>query len=89
MTAATTLANPLTLAITLPAAAVTMLLPAVVPHAAGLVGAVDVRAAVALLVGAMPVIVLLRRRPPDLPEVVHAWGYVALLVAAGIVVALG
>jgi uncharacterized membrane protein YfcA len=89
MTSATTLANPLTLAITLPAAAVTMLLPAAVPHDSGLVGAVDVRAAVALLVGAMPVIVLLRRRPPHLPEVVHAWGYVALLVAAGTVVALG
>jgi hypothetical protein len=94
MTAAATLANPLTLAITLPAAAVTLLVPTTGLHAAGdavagLVGAVDLRAAAALLLGAMPVIVLLRRRPPRLPESVHAWGYLALLVAAGVAVAAG
>lgn len=99
MTAAATLANPLTLAITLPATAVTLLVPATGLHTpgpggdglvgAGLVGAVDVRAAAALLLGAMPVIVLLRRRPPRLPESVHAWGYLALLVAAGVAVAAG
>jgi len=94
MTAAATLANPLTLAITLPAAAVTLLVPTTGLHAAGdavagLVGAVDLRAAAALLLGAMPVIVLLRRRPPRLPQSVHAWGYLALLVAAGVAVAAG
>jgi len=93
MAAAATLANPLTLAITLPASAVTLLVPATGLHGAdaavGLVGAVDVRAAAALLLGAMPVIVLLRRRPPRLPETVHAWGYLALLVAAGVAVAAG
>jgi uncharacterized membrane protein YfcA len=87
MSAATTLANPLTLAIALPATIATLLVPAGALHAAGLVGAVDVRAAAALLLGAVPVIVLLRRRPPHLPEAVHAWGYLVLLVAAGVAVA--
>jgi len=87
MVAATTLANPLTLAITTPATVVTLLLPGAGLHVAGLVGAVDVRAAAALLLGAMPVIVLLRRRPPRLPEAVHAWGYLAMQVAAGAAVA--
>ncbi|MFC7344742.1 TSUP family transporter [Saccharopolyspora griseoalba] len=87
MAVATTLANPLTLAIVAPAVAVVLLGPADA-SAPGVVGAVDVRAALALLTGAMPVIVLLRRRPPRVPEAVHAWGYLLLLVAAACTVAL-
>lgn len=88
MPVATALANPLTLAIAAPAVLVTLLVHGQVPDATGLVGGVDVPAAVALLLGAMPVIVLLRRRPPRIPEAVHAWGYVVLLGAAGVAVAL-
>jgi len=88
MPVATALANPLTLAIAAPAVLVTLLVHGQVPDATRLVGAVDVPAAVALLLGAMPVIVLLRRRPPRIPEAVHAWGYVVLLGAAGIAVAV-
>lgn len=87
MPVATTLANPLTLGIAVPATAVALLVRGAAP-AEGLVGAVDVPAAVALLVGALPVIVLLRRRPPRIPERVHAWGYVLLLVAAAATVAV-
>lgn len=89
MEVATALANPLTLAIVAPAVVVTLLLPGHVAAASGLVGAVDVRTASAVLAGAMPVIIALRRRPPRIPERLHATGYVALLVAAGAVVALG
>ena len=87
MPVATALANPLTLGIALPATVVALLVrgPAQLD---GLVGAVDVSAAVALLVGSMPVIVLLRRRPPRIPDRVHAWGYVLLLVAAAATVAV-
>ncbi|MFJ3385512.1 MULTISPECIES: sulfite exporter TauE/SafE family protein [unclassified Curtobacterium] len=89
MPVATALANPLTLAIAAPAVLVTLLAHGTVPAAPGLVGAVDVLAAAALLIGAMPVIVVLRRRPPRIPEAVHAWGYVLLLGAAGVAVAVG
>lgn len=89
MSVATALANPLTLAIAAPAVLVTMLVHGAVPASPGLVGAVDVPAAAALLLGAMPVIVALRRRPPRIPEAVHAWGYVLLLGAAGVAVAVG
>lgn len=81
MHVATALANPLTLAIALPAAAVFLggtALPAAA-HA-HLVGLVDLRAAAALLLGALPVIAVLRRRPPRIPDRAHAWAYVALLV---------
>lgn len=85
MAVATALANPLTLAIVAPAVVVGMIGSTPVP---GLVGAVDVPAAGALLLGAIPVIVALRRRPPRIPDAVHAWGYLALLVASGATVAL-
>ena|GEM_PF-975288 len=87
MPIATSLANPLTLAIVAPALAVSLLLRGAVPPTPGLVGSVDVLAAVALLLGSIPVVVLLRRRPPRIPDSVHAWSYVALLAAAGITVA--
>ncbi|WP_199272974.1 sulfite exporter TauE/SafE family protein [Streptomyces broussonetiae] len=82
MRVATALANPLTLAVALPATALSLYGAAGV--AAGrtylrLVGLVDVRAAAALLLGALPVIALLRRRPPRIPDRAHAWGYLALL----------
>jgi uncharacterized protein len=82
MRVATALANPLTLAIALPATAV-FLAGAEGPAGArthvGLVGLVDIRAAAALLLGALPVIVVLRRRPPLIPDRAHAWTYIALL----------
>ncbi|TSI19447.1 sulfite exporter TauE/SafE family protein [Brevibacterium aurantiacum] len=87
MTVATTLANPLTLVIMLPAVLVT-----ITTHAStevpGMVGSVDLRSALALLIGAIPLIILLRRRVPEIPEIVHAWGYVILLITAGVVVAV-
>ncbi|MDN5806580.1 MAG: sulfite exporter TauE/SafE family protein [Brevibacterium sp.] len=87
MTVATTLANPLTLVIMLPAVLVT-----ITTHASteipGMIGSVDLRSALALLVGAIPLIVLLRRRVPKIPEIIHAWGYVILLITAGVVVAV-
>ncbi|MDV3124661.1 sulfite exporter TauE/SafE family protein [Mycobacterium sp. 21AC1] len=63
---ATALANPLTLAIAAPAAL-------------SLLGSVDGAAAAALLAGAAPVIVTLRRRGPMIPDAVHAKAYIALL----------
>lgn len=88
MDVATTLANPLTLAISLPAA-LTFLAAGAPGTTSGtaLVGSVDVAAALALLLGALPVIVLLRRRPPRLPDRVHAITYVLLLVAVTIATA--
>ncbi|MEU0401132.1 sulfite exporter TauE/SafE family protein [Streptomyces sp. NPDC006197] len=80
MRIATALANPLTLAVALPAVAVS--LAASPPPAAtgtGLVGLVDPYAAGALLLGALPVIAVLRRRPPRIPDRVHACAYLALL----------
>ncbi|MEL7978067.1 TSUP family transporter [Isoptericola sp. F-RaC21] len=90
MAAATALANPLTLAIAAPALAVSLLVRGGVAPAPGLVGGVDVGSAAALLVGAIPVVVLLRRRPPRIPDRLHAWTYLALLAAAaGTVAAVG
>ncbi|MET9196274.1 TSUP family transporter [Streptomyces olivaceus] len=87
MHVATALANPLTLAVALPAAAV-FLSGAGSPAAAhahpDLVGLVDLRAAAALLLGALPVIAVLRRRPPRIPDGAHAWTYVALLGAVAV-----
>ena len=40
------------------------------------------------LIGGLPIIVFLRRRVPKIPEILHAWGYFVLLVAAGVVVAV-
>ncbi|MBN0039011.1 TSUP family transporter [Cellulosimicrobium cellulans] len=88
MRTATTLANPLTLAIAAPALLVMLIARGHAPAAPGLVGSVDVAAALALLAGATPVVVLLRRRPPRIPDGAHATGYLLLLVAAGATVAL-
>ena len=87
MTVATTLANPLTLVIMSPAVLVTILTPASI-EAAGIVGSLDLFAAAALLIGGLPIIVFLRRRVPKIPEILHAWGYFVLLIAAGVVVAV-
>lgn len=87
MTVATTLANPLTLVIMLPAVLVTITTHAST-EAPGMVGSVDLRSALALLIGAIPLIVILRRRVPKIPEIIHAWGYVILLITAGAVVAV-
>ncbi|HCG55624.1 MULTISPECIES: sulfite exporter TauE/SafE family protein [Brevibacterium] len=87
MTVATTLANPLTFVIMLPAVLVTITTHASI-EVPGMVGSVDLRSALALLIGAIPLIVLLRRRVPRIPEIIHAWGYFILLIAAGAVVAV-
>ncbi|MGO2024474.1 MAG: sulfite exporter TauE/SafE family protein [Brevibacterium sp.] len=87
MTVATTLANPLTLVIMLPAVLVTITTH-VTTEVPGMVGSVDLRSALALLIGAVPLIVALRRRVPKIPEIIHAWGYVILLITAGAVVAI-
>ncbi|GAA4842963.1 sulfite exporter TauE/SafE family protein [Luteimicrobium xylanilyticum] len=88
MPVAAALANPLTAALAVPALVVALLARGASPAANGLVGGVDVRSAVALLAGSLPVVVLLRRRPPRIPDAVHAGGYVVLLVAAGATVAV-
>lgn len=82
MAVATALANPLTLAVALPATVVFLLLSGGRPGGAGagFVGAVDIRAAAALLAGSLPVIVVLRRRGPHVSDRVHARWYVGLLV---------
>ncbi|MEU2711436.1 TSUP family transporter [Streptomyces sp. NPDC007205] len=85
MRVATALANPLTLAIALPATALSLTgtdAGAVAGHTPHLVGLVDLRAAGALLVGALPVIAVLRRRPPRIPDRTYAWAYLALLGVA-------
>ncbi|MFF0473657.1 sulfite exporter TauE/SafE family protein [Streptomyces sp. NPDC004284] len=93
MKVATALANPLTLAVALPAAAVSLAgspppaAPATGPGA-GLVGLVDPYAAGALLLGALPVIAVLRRRPPRIPDRVHACAYLGLLAAVALAMAL-
>ncbi|WP_323375330.1 sulfite exporter TauE/SafE family protein [Streptomyces sp. RB17] len=82
MRVATALANPLTLAVALPATALSLGGEAGVPAADShphLVGLVDLRAAGALLIGALPVIAVLRRRPPRIPDRGYAWTYLALL----------
>jgi uncharacterized membrane protein YfcA len=88
MAVATSLANPLTLAIATPALVVALALGGGAVDAGGLVGTVDVTSALALLTGAIPVIVVLRRRPPRIPEAVHSWSYIGLLVVAAGTVAL-
>lgn len=87
MDVATSLANPLTIAITAPAMVVAFAFGSHVTPTPGLVGTVDVASALALLAGAIPVIILLRRRPPRIPAAVHSWAYLALLVAAATTVA--
>ncbi|MDI6022381.1 sulfite exporter TauE/SafE family protein [Leucobacter sp. UT-8R-CII-1-4] len=80
MAHAAALANPLTLAISVPASAVFLLSSqAQVSGAIFAVGIVDLGAAALLLCGAIPVIIVLRRRPPRLNDRAHAWIYLALL----------
>lgn len=88
MRVATSLANPLTIAIAAPAMVVAFAFGASAAAAPGLVGTVDVVSALALLVGAIPVIVVLRRSPPRIPETVTSWAYLALLVVAATTVAV-
>jgi uncharacterized protein len=83
MTEATTLANPLTLALSLPACATFLVSHDELAGAdAALfpVGSLDVGAAALLLLGAIPVVTALRRRPPRVPDRAHAWSYLSLLV---------
>ncbi|MCF8572126.1 sulfite exporter TauE/SafE family protein [Gordonia sp. HY002] len=88
MGVATSLANPLTIAIAAPAMVVALVFGRGIASAPGLIGTVDVASALALLAGAIPVIVLLRRRPPKISNAVHSWAYLALLVVAAIAVAI-
>lgn len=88
MGVATSLANPLTIAIAAPAMVVALVFGGGVASAPGLIGTVDVASALVLLAGALPVIVLLRRRPPRIRDVVHSWAYLALLVVAATAVAV-
>ncbi|MFB7631973.1 TSUP family transporter [Streptomyces sp. NPDC056149] len=91
MRVATTLANPLTLAIALPATVVS-LAGATVATAADahrhLVGLVDPLSAAALLLGALPVIAVLRRRPPRIPDRLYAWAYIGLLAVVAVAMLL-
>lgn len=88
MGVATSLANPLTIAIAAPAMVVAFVFGGGAASAPGLIGTVDVASALALLAGAIPVIVLLRRRPPRIPEAMHSWAYLGLLVVAATAVAV-
>ncbi|MDT0609213.1 sulfite exporter TauE/SafE family protein [Streptomyces lancefieldiae] len=91
MHVATALANPLTLAVALPAAVVLLggaEAPAPAHTHVHLVGLVDLRAAAALLLGALPVITVLRRRPPRIPDRIYAWTYIALLGAVTVAMVL-
>jgi uncharacterized membrane protein YfcA len=83
MRTATSLANPLTLAIAAPAMAIFLTQPS--PAASGtagvlLTGPVDLGAAAALLAGALPVIVTVRRHRPRIPDGLYSWSYLGLLV---------
>ncbi|MFD0019780.1 sulfite exporter TauE/SafE family protein [Streptomyces sp. NPDC058382] len=91
MRVATALANPLTLAIALPATAVSLAggsVPAAADTHVHLVGLVDLRTASALLLGALPMIAVLRRRPPRIPDRTHAWAYIGLLAAVTVAMPL-
>lgn len=74
MSRAAMLANPLTLCIALPSSAVFLVANAGAAR-------VDVTAAALLLGGAIPTVLLLRRRPPVLADRWHVRGYLTLLVA--------
>jgi uncharacterized protein len=82
MRTATSLANPLTLAIAVPAMAIFLTegTPAGSSAAVFLCGPVDLGAAAALLAGALPVIVTLRRRRPRIPDNLYSWSYLVLLI---------
>ncbi|MFE3761744.1 TSUP family transporter [Streptomyces sp. NPDC059104] len=81
MGTAAALANPLTACISAPACAVFLAVAHGTDGAAlvSAVGSVDFGAAALLLLGALPVVVLLRRRPPRIGDRLHASGYAALL----------
>ncbi|HEY6497348.1 MAG TPA: hypothetical protein VIZ43_29065 [Trebonia sp.] len=49
------------------------------PAASSLFGSVDLGSAAALLAGALPVIVILRRRRPRIPDRLYSRSYLALL----------
>ncbi|MCZ0971848.1 hypothetical protein O1L55_11175 [Streptomyces albulus] len=51
-------------------------------------GLVDLGAAAALLVGALPVIAVLRRRPPRIPDRLYARAYVGLLALVAVAMVL-
>jgi len=82
MRTAATLANPLTLAIAAPAMAISLAQGTRLDHGAAvfLVGPVDIGAAAALLAGALPVIVALRRHRPRIPDRVYSRSYLILLI---------
>lgn len=83
MAVAAALANPLTLVISAPALLVFLTLGSgAALSAAHTWGAVDPAAAGALLLGALPVIVWVRRHPPRIPDRIHAIAYPGLLVVA-------
>ncbi|MGW2089916.1 hypothetical protein [Streptomyces sp. NPDC001880] len=66
----------------MPATAVSLYVvtvPAALHAQVRLVGLIDLRAASALLLGALPVIALLRRRPPRIPDRIHARAHIGLL----------
>ncbi|MFK0291977.1 sulfite exporter TauE/SafE family protein [Streptomyces sp. NPDC090442] len=91
MRVATALANPLTLTIALPATVVSLAGATVTTAAAAhrhLVGLVDPLSAAALLLGALPVIAVLRRRPPRIPDRLYAWAYICLLVVVAVAMLL-
>lgn len=88
MSMATALANPLTLAISVPALAVFLTGTSAAADDPYVIGAVDVRSAAALLIGALPIVVWLRRHPPRLSDVAHAWAYVALLIISALAMVL-
>ncbi|MFD4373844.1 TSUP family transporter [Streptomyces sp. NPDC058486] len=89
MRSAATLANPLTACIGAPACAVFLALTHGTGTGSGTgtdtgalgltVGFVDLGAAALLLLGSLPIVVLLRRRPPRIADRLHARAYVALL----------
>ncbi|MFB7512600.1 sulfite exporter TauE/SafE family protein [Streptomyces sp. NPDC056144] len=84
MEVATALANPLALAVALPAALLSLAGTPLPAAPLDLVGLVDPGAAGALLLGALPVIAVLRRRPPRIPDRAHAWAYLLLLAAVAL-----
>lgn len=92
MAVAAALANPLTLVISAPALLVFVAQGAgvsgPVAPVPGIVGAVDLVAASALLLGAVPVIVWLRRRPLRIPDRIHTIAYPGLLLIAGLAMLL-
>ncbi|GLV85521.1 UPF0721 transmembrane protein [Streptomyces lavendulae subsp. lavendulae] len=75
------LANPLTVCVSAPACAVFLAIAHGTDTRAlvSAFGSVDLGAAALLLLGALPVVVLLRRRPPRIADRLHAGGYLALL----------